>query len=444
MTPAAVTDAPGVAATSGRSVARRAKLVVLLVVAVVAVIKAPQLGSAVATAVGSAAVASPRWLALALTLAVGSMLAFAVLRRGLLRSTGDVIPWRSAVSIAYTAGAVRLTTPAGALLAVAHAFRRLRDLRVRPGAVTWSLAVGGVLSSAALTTLGLVAVAVDTGSSAVRNGMWGAAGAVAAAVAMRWCITHPEPVDRITQRVMVLANRLLRRADDAGSMAVRAAVAELRAVRATRAGWVSASAAAVLNWVLDLLCLTACAAAVDAPVHPMTLLVGYTAAMAAAGLSALPAGIGVLDGALVLALAAAGATTPLALAAVLLYRVVSHGHVLLLGWSTVAARSRNRLPFRAHRGIGRRWAGDHRPRRRGLRRLAVAEPRTPVAAVPGQERAGVVAGACTSPRSGVHDPAGALLTHQLSRSPTDLPPGRWCRADRDEFPVSVCGSGWTV
>ncbi len=99
MTPAAVTDAPGVAATSGRSMARCAKLVVLLLVAVVAV-------------------ASPRWLALALTLAVGSMLAFAVLRRSLLRSTGDVIPWRSAVSIAYTAGAVRLTMPAGALLAV--------------------------------------------------------------------------------------------------------------------------------------------------------------------------------------------------------------------------------------------------------------------------------------------------------------------------------------
>jgi hypothetical protein len=175
MMPAAVTDAPGVAATSGRSVARRAKLVVLLVVAVVAVIKAPQLGSAVATAVGSAAVASPRWLALALTLAVGSMLAFAVLRRSLLRSTGDVISWRSVVSIGYTAGAVRLTMPAGGLLAVAHTFRRLPDLGVRPGAVTWSLAVGGCCP-APLTTLGLGAVAVGTGSSAVLNGMWGAAG----------------------------------------------------------------------------------------------------------------------------------------------------------------------------------------------------------------------------------------------------------------------------
>ena len=72
--------------------------------------------------------------------------------------------------------------------------------------------------------------------------------------------------------------------------------------------------------------------------------------MAAAGLSPLPAGIGVLDCALVLALTAAGATTPLALAAVLLYRVVSQGHVLLLGWSAVAARSTRPLPFAAVRG----------------------------------------------------------------------------------------------
>ena len=53
--------------------------------------------------------------------------------------------------------------------------------------------------------------------------------------------------------------------------------------------------------------------------------------------------------------------SPLALAAVLLYRVVSHGHILLIGWSTVAARSTHRLPFRADRPAG--WsAGDHRSR----------------------------------------------------------------------------------
>jgi len=122
MTPGALTDAPGVgevvtaAAASGRSVSRHAKVVVLLAVAVVAVIKAPQLATAATTAVGSAAGASPLWLALAVMLAVGSMLAFAVLRRSLLRSTGAVISLRSAVSIAYTAGAVHLTMPAGAVL----------------------------------------------------------------------------------------------------------------------------------------------------------------------------------------------------------------------------------------------------------------------------------------------------------------------------------------
>lgn len=343
---------------------RRAAVLAVTALALLALL-APQVVSlsaaavsSVTAAVSSVTTASPLWLALALALAMGSMLAFALLRHGLLRSTGEVIEMRSAVSVVYSAGAVHLTMPAGALVAVGHSFRRLRELRVRPGAVTWSLAVGGVLSSAALTALALVGVAVEIGSSAVLNGLWGAAGAIAAAVVLRWFVTHPDAADRIVQSAMLSVNRVFRRPEDTGVVALRAAVAELRTVRITGAGWAGAAAAAVLNWVLDLLCLAACAAAVGAPVNPMMLLVGYTAAMAASGLSPLPAGIGVLDGALVLALAAAGASTPLALAAVLLYRVVAHGHVLLLGWSAVAARSTSRLPRRAQPAIERRPADD--------------------------------------------------------------------------------------
>ena len=52
-----------------------------------------------------------------------------------------------------------------------------------------------------------------------------------------------------------------------------------------------------------------------------------------------PGGIGVVDGILVLALTAAGASAAAALAAVLLYRLLSNGSVLAAGWAAIAARS---------------------------------------------------------------------------------------------------------
>jgi uncharacterized membrane protein YbhN (UPF0104 family) len=53
---------------------------------------------------------------------------------------------------------------------------------------------------------------------------------------------------------------------------------------------------------------------------------------------------------LVLTFTAAGAPAPLAVAAVVLYRVVAHGHVVLFGWLAIAARSRRKLPLRDHPG----------------------------------------------------------------------------------------------
>jgi uncharacterized membrane protein YbhN (UPF0104 family) len=89
---------------------------------------------------------------------------------------------------------------------------------------------------------------------------------------------------------------------------------------------------------MDLACLAACCAAVGVHAGFPALLITYTAGMAAASLLPLPAGLGAVETAMTVGLMVAGAAASPALAAVRLYRLLSTGSVLVLGWLVIAAQ----------------------------------------------------------------------------------------------------------
>jgi putative heme transporter len=74
------------------------------------------------------------------------------------------------------------------------------------------------------------------------------------------------------------------------------------------------------------------------------VLLTYTAGMATSSLSPLPAGIGLVDGAMVLALTAGGVPAATALPVVLLYRLISVGAVVVAGWCIAALRPGSNSP----------------------------------------------------------------------------------------------------
>jgi uncharacterized protein (TIRG00374 family) len=85
--------------------------------------------------------------------------------------------------------------------------------------------------------------------------------------------------------------------------------------------------------VLDLVCLVAACRAAGA--HGPTIevaLVAYAAGMAASSLPLVPGGIGVVDGALLLALTRGGLSLSQATAGVLIYRLISLVFVAVVGW----------------------------------------------------------------------------------------------------------------
>jgi uncharacterized membrane protein YbhN (UPF0104 family) len=264
---------------------------------------------------------------------------FARSRRRLLRAAGVRVPVRSAVAATYVANAMHVTLPAGAAFSTGYIYRWMRGWGATTPAATWTLASGGVVSSASLAGVGLLGSLVVGGSVGVVPLVLGAAGVVLVALAGRHMDRHPRTGLAIGRWVVRRVNAVLRRPATSGTDVVEELVAQLRSVRPTGRDWAVALAFATANWAFDAACLAASAAALG--VHGLTvplLLLAYTAGMAASSLSLLPGGLGVVDGALVLILVAGGIPAASALPAVLLYRLISMVGVVAVGWGVAVVQ----------------------------------------------------------------------------------------------------------
>lgn len=296
-------------------------------------------GPTLLSAVGDVAGASPVWLLVGLASTLASMVAFASVRRYTLAVGGARVPLASALSISYGAGAVHTTLPAGAVFSTTYAFRRLRDRGASVSAITWSMTVTGLLATLTLSAVGLLGVVLGTGTAGsmiLPIGEIVLAGAVIAGLVR--VARQPERFVRIAYQVLIRANRLRGRPAETGADRLSGVLADLRVIRPRLRDWPAAAALALANWALDLACLAACCAAVGVQVGFPALLLTYTAGMAAASLLPVPAGLGAVETAMTLGLTVAGAAASPALAAVVLYRLLSTGSVVVLGWLVVAAQ----------------------------------------------------------------------------------------------------------
>jgi uncharacterized protein (TIRG00374 family) len=107
-----------------------------------------------------------------------------------------------------------------------------------------------------------------------------------------------------------------------------------------RLGWragASAAGLSAINWITDLACMAVCVGALGVPVPWTHLVVVYGATLGAASLSFTPAGIGIVESAIALALVESGVPASAAIVAALLYRAVSCWLVLAIGWISYAA-----------------------------------------------------------------------------------------------------------
>ena len=276
------------------------------------------------------------WVAVGISLEVISVTAFAAMFREFLKP-GRVTPRRSETLVTvYAANAMSVSVPVvGPSLAAAYLFRRF----ARSGAGTvvagWTLLAGGVISTTAWGVV-LVAGGLASGSTvALAITVPALALAVVVAAAIAAAARYPRgrrALENFLAWTLTRGARLLRWPATDQKLALRAWVQRFGARRLPTSNWALAFGYSLLNWFADAAVLTVGIIAVGAHVPWHDLLLVYAAGIGAQGLSLTPGGLAITEGAISLALVASGMHVRQAVAAAVLYRLISFWFNAAVGW----------------------------------------------------------------------------------------------------------------
>jgi uncharacterized membrane protein YbhN (UPF0104 family) len=269
------------------------------------------------------------WLALAVVAELTAMSAYAHMQRGLLSSAGVRASRLDHVRLAYAAHSLNETLPGGPAFSTRLNYQQMRRFGATPAIASWAIALSGILSSAALAAITVGGALWAGGATQWSHFLVLVGAGVLLVVGVRHVTRHPSAVDG----PLATFNRLRRRPATDGRERIAGFLDQLRAARLRPASGIAAATLALLNWLLDAACLWLCFNAVgEHPAASATTVLAFCAAMAAGSLTIVPGGLGIVDSALILGLIAGGVTSPAAVATVVLYRVISVGFVMSLGW----------------------------------------------------------------------------------------------------------------
>jgi putative heme transporter len=264
-----------------------------------------------------------------------SLIYLAQLTRLLLRTGGERVRFSSILALTVAASGMAATLPGGPALAATFSFDQLRRRGVRMSMTAYALALTWVLSGAALVAIALVGtgLAGSTGPAASLRLPVAAAAAFLTAVALA-CVLALR-LARCRARLTDELDRLSRRPRfSRAAQRLRQWTDELANVRLPAVVLLRGLAAAALSWAFDCACLALSILAVGGHVPWQDLLAVYCLTQLAAALPLTPGGIGIVEGTLSLLLVAYHMPAATAIAAVILYRILSCWILLPAGWAT--------------------------------------------------------------------------------------------------------------
>ncbi|HSS10207.1 MAG TPA: YbhN family protein [Acidimicrobiales bacterium] len=284
------------------------------------------------------------WFLLALVAEAGSMAAFARAQRRLLEVRGAQVHVRSAIAVAYAGNAISASLPVvGSEVATAFSFRQFSRRGMDPAVVGWALTVSGIISSFAFAALLAGGALASGNNTATAFGLAGAVvsllPALAVVAALRYACVR-RTLNWLLSGAVGVSRRLSRRPGPDAEHALERVSDRVAGLSLARLDYLKVLAFALWNWVADCLCLACAIRATGTPVPWRSLFLAYGAAKTAGGIGLTPGGLGVIEVAFTAALVAAGVTSHRAVAAVLVYRLISLWLVAAGGWAVMAVITR--------------------------------------------------------------------------------------------------------
>lgn len=284
------------------------------------------------------------WVGTSITMALASMFCFGQVQRSLLRPAGVTVTRRESTAVILASNSISQTMPGGQVLAPAFIYRETRKWGATPVVASWQVVMSGLLFACGLALLGLAGASLAGLKTNPFSIVFSVAGLLAFAVVVQYLATHPETVEAIGIRVLRRVNSFRKKSADHGVIRMKLIIEQLQAVRLGRRDVGLAFTWTLLNRLADVACLAYACWAVG--VHPSVsgLMVAYAAGKAVgSAVPLLPGGIGVVDAVIISALVGSGVQASSALAAVVLYRLISYLLVSAIGWVVIAFRYRGAL-----------------------------------------------------------------------------------------------------
>jgi len=272
------------------------------------------------------------WLAVAATVELWSIVAFAALQRRLLRAGRVRVSLPTMTMITFAGNAIQNSLPAGPVWSGVFAFRQFHQRGADEVLAGWLLVGTAAVADIALVSLAVVGLAAASGTGSGLDLVTVILGLLVLAVAIiavwsrrNWILRHLVGPLRLSQRLFK------RPSGDPGHL-IDELLRRVNAISPSRKDWAMAMAFALANWGLDVGCLICAFMAVGAPVPWRALLLAYAAGQLAANLPITPGGLGVVEGSLIIGLVAYGGGQESTVAAVLVYRLLSFWALLPIGW----------------------------------------------------------------------------------------------------------------
>jgi uncharacterized protein (TIRG00374 family) len=288
------------------------------------------------------------WIALGVVLEVSSMTSFGMMQSRLLRVGGRRVGTRPMMATIFAANALSVSVPvAGPELGAAFAFRRFKEQGADSSLAGWTLLVGGLASWFGAAVV-LAAGGVLSGNILVTGVTIGAGLlAVSAVLAVRVGASRARlrlVVARSAAWAIRRVSRFFSRPVEDPAAAVNGWIEGLRSLRPSKAEWGKVGGLGLANWLADIGVLAMSILALGGTVPWRSLLLVYGLATLIGSLGITPGGLGLVEGTLCLGLVSTGLPAAVALAAVLLYRLVSFWLVMATGWLVLLWLRIERLP----------------------------------------------------------------------------------------------------
>jgi uncharacterized protein (TIRG00374 family) len=286
------------------------------------------------------------WVVAASLIEVLSMVALALLYRDLLRTNGARLNVTWILAASYTANALSIAVPViGSGMGGRLAYRRFREGGVSAGAASLTLTVAGIVSTVTLASVVTLSALLSGNPAAAASGLLSAVVLVTVATVIAVELRTEKGQRHLERLITVTVHGLQKVIHRPKGEPPTLAQAVLEVVERMQLGGLTLARLAfwgLVNWWADVACLafSMWAAGITGLSLGKILLI-WAAGAGAATLSPTPAGIGVVEIAMVASMAAVGVRDSSVITAVLVYRIISLKGAVSL-WAVVYSGMKHR------------------------------------------------------------------------------------------------------